>query len=148
LAGNAEESGDRDGSAAIARFAGPAGVTVDGAGNLFVADAAKHTIRKTSVAGIVSTLAGSPGESEWVDAAGNLARLNNPRGLVVDAAGNVFIADTGNQALRKVTPDGQVITLAFLPVAGPMTRSGARLRPRPAGTETPLPQYSDLGLPI
>ena len=117
LAGNAEQSGDGDGPAAIARFAGPAGVTVDGAGNLFVADSAKHTIRKISVDGIVSTLAGRPGESAWVDATGNLARLNNPRGLVVDAAGNVFIADTGNHALRQVTPDGQVITLAGRPDA-------------------------------
>jgi hypothetical protein len=111
LAGRAS-IGLEDGPAAAARFNHPTGLAFDPAGNLYVADTGNHTIRKLTPAGVVSTLAGSPGQSGSVDGVGAAARFNGPQGVVVDAAGNVYVADTGNYAIRMVTPAGVVTTFA------------------------------------
>jgi streptogramin lyase len=88
------------------------GVAVDSAGNLFVADTYNDTIRKVSPAGAVTTIAGSAGISGAADLTGVNALFNQPAGLGVDAAGNVYVADTGNATIRKIVPTGEVTTLA------------------------------------
>lgn len=101
-----------DGTGAAASFGVPSGIAVDGAGNLFVADAGTNTIRKITAAGVVSTLAGTAGSAGSADGTGPAARFNAPQGMAVDGAGNVYVADTGNSSIRKITPGGAVTTLA------------------------------------
>ena len=112
LAGTAGLSGSADGTGAAARFNGPSGVAVDGAGNVFVADSKNKTIRKITPGGVVTTLAGTAGLSGSADGTGAAARFNSPAGLAVDGAGNVFVGDVGNCAIRNITPTGVVTTLA------------------------------------
>jgi sugar lactone lactonase YvrE len=104
--------GSTDDAGAAARFYKPAGVTVDATGNLYVADTGNHTIRKVTAAGVVTTLAGTPGISGGEDGTGGDASFNGPGGVAVDSAGNVYVADTHNNAIRKITPAGVVTTLA------------------------------------
>lgn len=111
LAGRAS-IGVEDGPGAAARFNHPMGLAFDPAGNLYVADTGNHTIRKLTPPGVVSTLAGSPGQSGSVDGVGAAARFNKPEGVAVDAVGNVYVADTSNYTIRKITPAGVVTTLA------------------------------------
>ena len=112
LAGTAGSSGSTNATGSSARFNVPFGVSVDTAGSVFVTDLGNHTIRKVTSAGVVTTLAGSAGLSGSTDATGSAARFNNPYGLSVDTAGNVFVADWGNHTIRKVTSAGVVTTLA------------------------------------
>jgi len=112
LAGTVGESGSADGTGAAARFKGPQGLAVDGAGDVFVADTGNQTIRKITPAGEVTTLAGSPGLDGCVDGPGASARFRQPASVAVDGAGNVLVADSGNNAIRKITADGVVTTLA------------------------------------
>jgi hypothetical protein len=104
--------GNVDGTGSAARFYLPSGVAVDSAGNVFVADNWNHTIRKVTSAGVVTTLAGSAGASGMNDGTGGTARFRYPSGVAVDSAGNVFVADSYNYTIRKVTPDGVVTTFA------------------------------------
>ena len=112
LAGTALASGYVDATGSAARFNTPWGITVDGAGTLYVGDSENHVIRKVSPTGTVTTLAGLAGVVGAQDGAGTAARFNQPRGLSVDSAGNVFVADQGNNLLRRITPAGVVSTLA------------------------------------
>ena len=118
LAGSAGISGSNDGTGENALFNEPYDVAVDTAGNVYVADTANATIRRISPAGAVTTLAGVAGVAGLGNGAGAGALFNQPRGLMVDGAGNVFVADTGNGALRKIAPDGTVSTLALMAPAG------------------------------
>ena len=111
LAGS-ETCGRDDGTGAAAQFNLPEAVAVDGGGNVYVADTGSHTIRKVSPAGVVSTLAGSPGIPGSEDGTGATARFDGPRGVAVDGSGNVYVGDWWNHALRKVTAVGVVSTLA------------------------------------
>ncbi|HKS37373.1 MAG TPA: NHL repeat-containing protein, partial [Verrucomicrobiae bacterium] len=115
LAGLAGGPGSVDGIANAARFNYPAGVALDSAGNLYVADEMNHTIRKVTPAGEVTTLAGLAGSNASADGAGRNARFYEPRGVAVDSAGNTYVADSNNHRIRKVTPTGEVTTLAGLP---------------------------------
>jgi len=108
-------SGSADGTGPAARFANPWGVASDTAGNLYVADTDNHTIRKITPAGVVSTLAGSPGASGTNDGTGSSARFFQPQGVGVDGAGYVYVADTGNYTIRRITPSGVVTTVAGSP---------------------------------
>ncbi len=102
-----------DGVAGTARFEFPTGVTVDSAGNVFVADNFNCAIRKITPAGAVTTLAGNgAGSQGFADGTGSAAKFNKPFSLAVDASGNVYVADSGNSAIRKVTSAGVVTTLA------------------------------------
>lgn len=107
-------SGTADGMGSAARFNYPRGVAVDTSGNVYVADALNNAIRKVSPSGEVTTLAGLAGNSGSGDGTGSGARFNTPSGVAVDAGGNVYVADSGNYTIRKVTPDGVVTTLAGL----------------------------------
>ena len=110
LAGNGV-SGAADGTGGAARFSYPQGVAVDQQGNIYVADTGNQRIRKITPAGVVTTLAGS-GDNGSADGAGTAARFANPIAIAVDAAGMVYVSDAGNNAIRKITPQGVVTTLA------------------------------------
>jgi sugar lactone lactonase YvrE len=102
--------GYADGKGAEAKFIYPNGVAVDGAGNVYVADFGNHLIRKVSPGGEVTTLAGST--QGYAEGKGTAAKFNSPNGVAVDGAGNVYVADLANNRIRKVSPDGEVTTLA------------------------------------
>jgi len=87
---------------------------VDSAGNVYVADTFNHAIRKMAPAGVVTTLAGLAGSWGSTDGTGSDARFMRPMGVAVDSTGNVYAADTFNQTIRKVTPEGVTTTLAGL----------------------------------
>ena len=112
LAGQTGISGSADGTGTNALFNHPFAVAVDNAGNVYVADSANNTIRKIAPNGAVSTWAGQHGYPGSMDGNGADARFCNPQGLAVDTAGNVFVADTGNHTVRKISPTGEVTTLA------------------------------------
>jgi len=112
LAGTAGSSGSTDGTGSAARFYFPQGVSVDSVGNVYVADMHNHIIRKITSAGVVTTLAGTAGSSGSTDGTGSAARFDFPTSVTVDSAGNVYVADTTNQTIRKVTSAGVVTTLA------------------------------------
>ena len=114
FAGSSTVRGNGDATGIAATFSSPIGIGQDVSGNLFVADATNNTLRKITPAGVVTTLAGSAGVAGAVDGAGNLARFNHPTGIAVDATGNIFVADTTNNTIRKVTAAGVVSTLAGL----------------------------------
>ena len=109
IAGNGT-LGYKDGPAANAQFYAPAGVAVDAGGNVFVADMGNNLIRKITPAGIVSTFAGN-GNAGYGNGTGTAAFFNAPSGLTFDAAGNLFIADSGNSLIRMITTEGVVTTV-------------------------------------
>ncbi|HEX6792787.1 MAG TPA: hypothetical protein VF304_02965 [Casimicrobiaceae bacterium] len=112
LAGTAGSSGRDDGVGNAGRFDGAGGIAADPTGNIFVSDFDDNTIRKISPASVVTTFAGTPGVSSRQDGRGPAAGFNTPRGLAIDATGRVYVADSANQRIRTITPDGVVSTLA------------------------------------
>jgi sugar lactone lactonase YvrE len=116
LAGNGGGYGFDDGAGASASFAEPQGITVDAGGNIYVADSFFSTIRKISADGMVSTLAGRVtlgyGSNDDKNGTGAAASFYYPEGIAVDAAGNLYVADSSNHQIRKVSPAGVVTTLA------------------------------------
>lgn len=111
LAGN-PTAGFANGNGTSAHFDFPAAVAVDSTGNIFVADANNNIIRKITPSGNVTTFAGSPLEQGVADGPGTSARFNYPSGIAVDSADNLYITDTNNNAIRKITPSGNVSTIA------------------------------------
>jgi len=112
LAGSPGQSGTNDGPGSVARFNQPVGVAVDKSGNVYVGDYANCTLRKITPAGTVTTLAGSPGQFGNVNGNGSAARFGFLLGVTVDSTGNIYAADRGNYTIRKITPAGDVTTLA------------------------------------
>jgi hypothetical protein len=108
-------SGFADGAGTVAQFAHPYAVAADAAGNVYVADNDNNRIRKITSTGEVSTLAGN-GTPGLVDGTGTDARFSAPKGIAVDAAGNVYVADTYNYSIRKISTlangTGVVTTMA------------------------------------
>ena len=100
-----------DGNGTAARLNTPRGVGVDAAGNVTVADTDNHRIRKITPAGVVTTLAGS-GTPGFAEGTGAAAQFSAPYATAADAAGNVYVADSGNHRIRKISPAGVVTTLA------------------------------------
>lgn len=125
LAGFAEGFADGDGTAA--RLNTPSGLALDAAGNLYVADTGNHAIRKVTPLGMVSTLAGT-GIAGFRDGAGTQAQFNGPIGVAVDAQGNVYVADTYNDRIRRIDLQGQVSTLAGGDRPGKLDGVGAAAR--------------------
>ncbi|HNX76020.1 MAG TPA: hypothetical protein PLM07_05825, partial [Candidatus Rifleibacterium sp.] len=103
-----------DGSGGAADFHSPMGVCVDSTGDVYVAEAEYHTIRKITSSGVASTLAGTPDVSGGLDGTGSSASFTRPGATAVDASGNLYVADTNNHTIRKITPGGVVSTLAGL----------------------------------
>ena len=122
LAGSGAQ-GSTDATGTAATFYIPEGVAVDAAGNVYVADTGNHIIRKITPAGVVTTLAGS-GAVGSTDATGTAASFFYPYGVAVDAAGNVYVADTFSNKIRKITPAGMVTTLAGSGTAGSTDATG------------------------
>ena len=104
--------GTNDGPGTYARFNNPLGVAVDGTGNAYVADTYNHTIRKITPGGVVTTLAGTPRVAGTNNGTGTAARFYYPYGLAVDTNGTVYVADTYNHVIRKITAAGAVTTFA------------------------------------
>jgi uncharacterized repeat protein (TIGR01451 family) len=112
LAGIAGSSGYIDGTGNGARFGYLFGIAVDNAGNVYVTNSDYDAVRKITPAGVVKTLAGTPGVSGSADGTGSTARSNGPYGIAVDSVNNVYVGDYNNQVIRKITPTGVVTTLA------------------------------------
>jgi streptogramin lyase len=106
--------GHGDGAAGSARFGRPTGVASDAQGNVYVADTLNHTIRRITPAGVASTLAGMPGEIGQVNGNGSNARFAFPASVAVDPSGNVYVAEPSPSTIRKITPSGDVSTVASL----------------------------------
>jgi sugar lactone lactonase YvrE len=111
LAGTTQVKGHADGSGTAARFVDPQGIATDSDNNVFVADTGNNTVRRITSAGVVTTLAGTPGIGGSADGRGSAASFNGPTSLAVDESGNIYVADTGNDTIRKITPDGVVTTV-------------------------------------
>jgi trimeric autotransporter adhesin len=101
------------GPAVAAQISQPEGIVVDPAGNLYIADAANHRVRMVTPAGVISTVAGNghPGFS-GDNGPASAAQLNQPYDVALDAAGNLYIADYGNQRVRAVGTNGNITTVA------------------------------------
>ncbi len=101
-----------DGTGADAGFVMPAGIAIDAKGNLFVTEYGSNVIRKITPQGVVSTPYGQIGVFGSVDGQGNGASFNRPVGIAIDSSGSLYVADSGSHAIRRITPDGMVRTLA------------------------------------
>jgi uncharacterized protein (TIGR03437 family) len=111
--GAAPYFGGDNGPAAVARLHAPSGLAVDDAGNWYVADTANNRIRKITAAGIITTIAGTGDAGPRGDnGSATLAQLNGPRSVAVDSQHNIYIADSGNNSIRKITPGGIISTVA------------------------------------
>ncbi|SEL86829.1 Sugar lactone lactonase YvrE [Aquimarina amphilecti] len=103
-------AGFEDGTTATAKFNNPKGIAIDAQNNLYIADTQNHRIRKITPDGTVSTLAGSI--QGFQDGSVTSATFNNPRGITIDSQNNLYIADSDNHKIRKITPNGIVSTIA------------------------------------
>ena len=118
FAGAAGITGGGDGAGPVARFNFPTGLAIDGSGNIYASDTTNNTVRKIASDGNVTTLAGLAGITGASDGTGNSALFNHPAGLAVDDSGNLYVADTGNSLIRKITPTGVVSTIAGVASSG------------------------------
>lgn len=143
LAGKAGESGAIDGAGDQARFSMLSGIAIDSSGVLYVSDFGNHTIRKVSPTGAVTTFAGSAGVSGYADGAGAAANFFGPNGIAVDTQGLVYVSDSYNQVVRRITPAGAVSTLA----GTPRTRGYADGQGPGAAFSFATPQDTDFAMP-
>lgn len=120
--------GANNGPGAAASFSGPSGVAVDNAGNVYVADAGNNLIRKITPDGTVSTLAGTVAAVDTSNTVTSEPLFSGPSGVAVDASGNVYVADAGNNEIRVVSPSGVVNTLAGNLNAGYADGTGSNAR--------------------
>ena len=118
LAGQALVSGVTNGAGTNAMFSDPAAIVQDENGNFFVADSQNHAIRKVTTNGVVTTFAGQLGISGDANGTGAGAQFNSPCGLAFDQHGNLYVSDTGNSTIRKITLAGLVTTFAGVAGSG------------------------------
>jgi sugar lactone lactonase YvrE len=104
--------GSENGVGTAASFNGPMGIAMDASGNFYVADSVNCLVRKITPAGVVTTLAGTVGVTGSANGSGTAASFNDPYSVAVDSSGNIYVADYGNNLIRKITPAGVVTTLA------------------------------------
>ena len=132
IAGNSISSYNTDDVVAtLSEINNPQGLATDALGNLYVADTNNHRIRMVTPGGIISTIAGTgAGGFSGDGGPANKARINNPKGVAVDTAGNVYIADTFNNRIRIITLDGNIATIAGSGAAGSTGDGGPGLQAR------------------
>jgi sugar lactone lactonase YvrE len=114
LAGSLErdDRGTADGGLAQARFGSLSAIAIDASGNFYLTDSFNHNVRKITPAGVVTTLAGTTGVTGDADGPGSAASFNGPHGIALDKAGNVYVADTENNLIRRIGTSGEVTTVA------------------------------------
>jgi sugar lactone lactonase YvrE len=117
-------AGGVNGNATVSSFDRPAGLAFDSIGNIYIGEYGGHRIRKITPAGVVTTFAGS-GTPGATDGTGVAASFNQPEGIVVDSSGNLYVADTNNNKIRKITASGVVTTLAGSGTIGAADGTGA-----------------------
>jgi hypothetical protein len=128
IAGTGNWASPTPGPATSSDLGGPYGVAVDGSGNVYIADSGNNRIDKVTPAGVLSIIAGTGNGGQPTPGPATSSDLGNPYGVTVDALGNVYIADSGNNKIDKVTPDGDLSVVAGTgnsgaPTAGPATAS-------------------------
>ena len=114
LAGDPTAEGTMDATGTAARFKWPHGITIDGSGNLYVADMGNFTIRKITPEGVVTTVAGAAGTQGTAEGSAGNARFRNPTAVAVNGSGTLYVTD--NEFIRTISPAGQVSTWARIPV--------------------------------
>ncbi|HZZ18733.1 MAG TPA: hypothetical protein VFE25_05165, partial [Opitutaceae bacterium] len=112
LLAGAGGAGTVDGTGSAAKFNQPFGIAVDSSGNLYVSDKNDQTIRKVTSGGVVTTLAGMSGDIGTTNDTGSNARFNVPLGIAVGSGGDLYVADSNNDTIRKVTSGGVVSVFA------------------------------------
>ncbi|MCE4555304.1 hypothetical protein [Pelomonas cellulosilytica] len=128
LAGSLTDSGYIDGPGTTARFNSPRGITFGPDGNLYLTDVGSNTVRRITLAGQVSTVAGN-GTRGYAEGSGQAAQFSGPFGLAFAPNGDLLVADNGNQRVRRITPSGQVSTLAGNGMTGPPAVAAAGASP-------------------
>jgi len=101
-----------DGQGTSAKFNYPNGIAVDFTGNLYVCDTYNDRIRKITPAGLVTTIAGNGGTTGFADGQGTAASISLPSGITIDSSSNLYVSDSNNHRIRKITPAGLVTTIA------------------------------------
>jgi len=115
LAGAAGTAGSTNGTGTAATFNQPYGVAIDSSGNVYVAEFGNNLIRMVTQGGVVTTVAGTAGVTGSADGTSTAAMFNGPIGIAVDGSGNLYVADSGNNTIRKITSSGVVTTIAGTP---------------------------------
>jgi sugar lactone lactonase YvrE len=133
IAGTPGAQGSGDGTGPSASFNAPWGIAPDGAGGAYVADTGNDTVRAVSSTGSVSTLAGAAGQPGSLDGVATNAQFVQPSGLVSDGAGNLYVADTGNGAIRQIAITTAMVTTPI----GILGEPGLTIGPLPAGLDAP-----------
>jgi hypothetical protein len=131
-------SGSSDGAGNQALFNQPNGIAIGNGSTLYVADTGNSTIRAISAAGVVTTLAGLPGIAGHKDGSGIDAWFNQPRDLTLSINGSLYVADTGNAAIRRIETNGIVTTLPLV-AASSVTPSPTVPLPNSPSLPNPLP---------
>ena len=113
IAGTAGSTGSADGTGTAAQFLLPYGLVYDGSANIYIADSYNHTIRQmVKATGVVTTIAGQAGVQGTTDGNGTSALFSSPLGITYDSAGFLYVTDTNNSTIRKITTAGVVTTIA------------------------------------